>query len=204
ADRVAVNPPGVDLDLWTPVVDDPPRATDDRLRVVFVGGDFDRKGGNDLLAWFRSNTDPRYELHLVTPEDVDPEPGVTVHRLSEADPEMQEFVRRAHVFVLPSRAECFGLATLEALASGVPVVQSTVGGAADIVTPGVTGALVRAGSTDEIGRALAEVFEDPDRYDQMRLAARADAVERFSIARNVDATVALIHEAIAAHAAEER
>ncbi|MEM8705572.1 MAG: glycosyltransferase family 4 protein [Actinomycetota bacterium] len=202
--RVSVISPGIDLDQWSPGDGEPPRATDERIRIVFVGGDFGRKGGDDLLAWFRSSDDPRYELHLVTPHDVPPTDGVTVHRLSETDPEMQELIRSAHVSVLPSRAECFGIASLEALACGTPVIQTSVGGAADIIRPGVNGALIAPSSPAEIGSAVDDLLADPGRYDAMRIQAREDAEARFSVKGNVDATVALILEAIEAHAAEQR
>lgn len=202
ADRIAVNPPGVDLDLWHPGDATPPSASDDVIRIVFVGGDFERKGGADLLAWFRSQDDPRFELHLVTPADVEAGDGVTVHRLSEADPAMQELIRSAHVSVLPSRAECFGIASIEALACGVPVIQSTVGGSADIVTDGETGLLVPPGRPDEIGQAIRSIVADDGRYAAMRVAARTDAEQRFGLQRNVDHTVELLLESIERHARE--
>lgn len=198
ASRITVNSPGVDLDVWHPP-SEPPRADDDVRRVVFVGGDFERKGGHDLLEWFRGRSGTDIELHLVTPAAIESEPGVHVHRLSAADPAMHELVRNAHVSVLPSRSECFGFASVEALASGVPVVQSTVGGSADIVRPGETGALVSPGSPHDLGAAIEALLDDPDRYAAMRLAARAHAEARFDVIGSVNRTVALLLEAIDAH-----
>ncbi|MEO0493349.1 MAG: glycosyltransferase family 4 protein [Actinomycetota bacterium] len=196
-ERVVVNPPGVELDVWTPVSGDAPRADDERIRIVFVGGDLERKGGLDLIEWFRTQQDPRFELHLVTPADVTPVPGMFVHRLREHDPRLHELVRTAHVSVLPSRAECFGLVSIEAIASGTPVIQSDVGGASDIVRHGRTGLLVPPADQRAFDSALHDLLSDPARYDAMRIEARADAVRRFGIERNVDTTVDLVHEAIA-------
>ena len=200
-DRIAINPPGIDLDVWKPGDGPTPRADDDIRRIVFVGGDFERKGGADLLDWFRSQSDPSLELHLVTPADVEPGDGVFVHRLNAAQPEMHDLIRSSHISVLPSRAECYGLVSVEALASGVPVIQSAVGGSAHIVTDGVTGRIIPPRDPKALGAAVQEILADPERYAEMRRAARADALERFDIRRSVDRTIELIHEAIADAAA---
>lgn len=199
-DRIRVIPPGVELGLWHPPGESTPSADDPVRRIVFVGGDFARKGGDDLLAWFDEQHDDSLELHLVTPAEVSTRRGVFVHRLSADDPAMHELVRTAHVAVLPSHAECFGIASLEALASGVPVVQTDVGGAGDIVRPGETGHLIAPRSPRAIGEAITAILSDPPRYAAMRRAARADAEARFGLHDTLDRLVDLIQEAIDAFA----
>ena len=77
AERVHVVPPGVDLRLWPQRAQ---RAEQAHLpRLLFVGGDFERKGGPLLLDVFRAHFRGRCELHLVTKGDVAPEDGVFVY-----------------------------------------------------------------------------------------------------------------------------
>jgi glycosyltransferase involved in cell wall biosynthesis len=64
------------------------------------------------------------------------------------------------VFLLPSQSESFGLAALEAMACGVPVVANRVGGLPEVVDDGVSGALVSPGDVDEAARRAIELLED--------------------------------------------
>ena len=80
------------------------------------------------------------------------------------------------VFVLPSRAEGFSLALIEALAAGLPVVSTRVGIAPDIVTNGEQGLLVSRGDGDSLRGALMTLAADPAL--RARLAAAAPAAVR--------------------------
>jgi N-acetyl-alpha-D-glucosaminyl L-malate synthase BshA len=89
-------------------------------------------------------------------------------------------LRRAHVFLLPSETESFGLAALEALACGVPVVASDAGGLPEVVRDGETGFLLPVGDVDAMAAAVGRVLDDAALHRRLSHAARADAVERFS------------------------
>ena len=95
-------------------------------------------------------------------------------------PRVCELLARADLFLLPSRTESFGLAALEALASGVPVVASAVGGLPEVVRDGVSGLLVPPEQPSELARAIASLLGDEARRSAMARAARADALERFA------------------------
>ncbi len=82
--------------------------------------------------------------------------------------------------------EAAGLVNIEALACGVPVVASRVGGIPEIVEHGTTGLLVAAGEPDELAAAIRRIAEDPDLRRKMGEAARTAAVERFSAERKLD------------------
>ena len=180
-DRVVVNPPGIDLAAWSTTAR-PVRPADTPGRVLFVGADFDRKGGRDLLEWHRSLPDGSVRLDIVTRADIEPSSSVVVHRdLTANSPGLRALYRDADVFVLPSRGECFGIATIEAMASGLPVVVTDVGGTADIVDHGGNGFIVPARSSRELGGALDAILADPHRAHRMGLRSRELAEQRFDL-----------------------
>ncbi|TNF37960.1 MAG: N-acetyl-alpha-D-glucosaminyl L-malate synthase BshA [Deltaproteobacteria bacterium] len=93
--------------------------------------------------------------------------------------EFVEALRECDVFLLPSRSESFGVAALEAMACGVPVVASRVGGLPEVVTPGETGELVACGDVDGMARAALEIVSDPRRRERLGATAREHALTRF-------------------------
>jgi N-acetyl-alpha-D-glucosaminyl L-malate synthase BshA len=93
---------------------------------------------------------------------------------------LSHVLARADLFVLPSASESFGLAALEALASGVPVVASAVGGLPEVVRDGITGLLVPPGQPEAIAAAALSLLNDRTRHRAMSQAARADALARFA------------------------
>jgi glycosyltransferase involved in cell wall biosynthesis len=83
------------------------------------------------------------------------------------------------LFLLPSESESFGLAALEALACGVPVIASDVGGLPEVVRHGETGLLVPPRDPAALARAIRALLSDEPRRAAMGLAARLDAATRF-------------------------
>jgi L-malate glycosyltransferase len=88
------------------------------------------------------------------------------------------------LFILPSQTESFGLAALEAMACGAPVVASRAGGLPEVIDDGVNGILEPVGSVEAMGRRAVELLRDPERHAAMRAAAVAKA-EQFSADRIV-------------------
>lgn len=92
-----------------------------------------------------------------------------VHVLQEAD-----------VFLLPSEQESFGLAALEAMSCGVPVVASRVGGLPEVVRDGEDGFLLPVGDVAAMAAAAERLCSDDNLRRKMSAAARVGAVERFA------------------------
>lgn len=200
-DRVMVNPPGIDLETWSPEGRRPGSAAGP-ARVLLVGGDFRRKGGEDLLAWHRTVDPERIHLDIVTREPVDAAPGVHVHHgLQPNSRELLDLYRTADVFVLPSHGECFGIATIEAMASGIPVVVTDVGGTADIVEPGGNGHIVPARAPERLGAAISGIVDDPAVAARMGARSRELAEQRFDLVTNARVTLDLLKELAERHRA---
>jgi glycosyltransferase involved in cell wall biosynthesis len=94
---------------------------------------------------------------------------------------------RASVMVQPSLSEGFGSSVLDALAAGVPVVASNVGGLPEALRGG-GGRLVVPGDPHDLARTITRLFDHPDERAELSAAARA-GVHRFAITRLVDATL---------------
>jgi sugar transferase (PEP-CTERM/EpsH1 system associated) len=92
---------------------------------------------------------------------------------------------RGSVFVLSSLTEGMSLTLLEAMASGLPVVATRVGGNPEVVVDGETGVLVPSGQPEELARALQAVLQDPRRAAQFGLAARKRVESHFDVRRMV-------------------
>lgn len=94
----------------------------------------------------------------------------------------EEFYRAFDTYVLTSHTEGFSLSTVQALASGLPVVATRCGGPEEIISDGADGLLVAPGSAEAVADAIERVFGDPALRAHLVAAARQTAVERFSTA----------------------
>lgn len=99
-----------------------------------------------------------------------------------------ELLRTLDVFVSASRSESFGIAMVEAMAGGVPVVATMTAGAREIIDENKTGVLVPIEDEKAMAEAICELLDDPQRRERLAHDARRMVSERFSLDRMVDET----------------
>jgi N-acetyl-alpha-D-glucosaminyl L-malate synthase BshA len=107
-----------------------------------------------------------------------------------------DILRGADLFLLPSATESFGLAALEAMACGVPVVASAAGGIPEVVQDGETGLLAPVGDVAGMAERALRILKDPSEHERMRRYAAARALE-FSADRIVPRYEKIYEEVLA-------
>ncbi len=101
-----------------------------------------------------------------------------VRFLGKQEP-VEEILSIADIFMMPSGSETFGLAALEAMSCGVPVIASRIGGLPELVIDGETGFLCELGDIDGYTEAADRLLSNSDLHERMASASRARAVEEF-------------------------
>jgi glycosyltransferase involved in cell wall biosynthesis len=147
-----------------------------------MGGDFLRKGGEDLLsAWRQGQLGQKASLDLVTSMPIESgrlPAGVRVHTgISAHSAEWRTLWREADLFVLPTRDEAFGLVYQEAGAAGLPSIGTDINAIPEIIEDGISGLLVAPGDQEGLTRALNQLIASADRRRDMGARAR-DAILR--------------------------
>jgi len=105
ADKITVIPPGVNVQEWRRPTPRAPHAGP--VKILFVGGDLERKGGMVLLEAFRALRHLGLELHLVTRDRLPPEPGVFVYNNLEANSQpLKDLYHTCDIFALPTLGDC--------------------------------------------------------------------------------------------------
>ncbi|MBL1178383.1 glycosyltransferase family 4 protein [Pantanalinema sp. GBBB05] len=186
--------PGVNLQQITM----PDRTTHPQqpCKILFIGGDFERKGGFDLLAVFLSQFADVAELHLVTQAEVTCDhPNVHIYRQIEAyTSEWLALYHQADMFVMPTYSEPFGWVFIEAMAAGLPIVATDLNAIPEMVTPGETGLLVQPGNRFALARSLRILIEHPDLRRSMGMKARQVAKQKFDANKNFQALERLFQD----------
>lgn len=108
--------------------------------------------------------------------------------------EKDNLLRKADVFVLPSYYEGLPLGVLEAMACGVPVVATSVGGIPDVIEDRINGLLVDPGKPEALARAIVTLLKDDALRARLREAAHRDVRKRFSAETVVEDLESLYRE----------
>jgi glycosyltransferase involved in cell wall biosynthesis len=176
-DRVHAIGGGINLDHIPPF---DPFKDYSTQKILFVGSEFERKGGPQLLQAFRAIREDfqNATLHIVGPRLLSHlPPGVYFHGfLSKAVPDqlarLDALFRGATIFVLPSLYEPFGIAPLEAMLYGLPCVVSNAWALRETVHHGLSGELVPVRDADALASALMRMLSDPEKLARMGRAGR--------------------------------
>lgn len=213
ADKIAVIPPGVDIDWFHPrqgarsreAVRERYRLASDDFVIAFVGGDYRLKGLGTLLRAaglvdgrvrvmaLGVKADPALR-RLVAGDGVGSSAVVLIHKVSD----IAAYYAAADCFALPTRYDTFSLATLEAMASGLPVIVSGAAGVTEHLRNGVD-ALVLDRPDDVTGLAghLRRLAGDATLRGKLAVAGRETA-KRFSWDRVADQTLSVYRQVVGA------
>jgi glycosyltransferase involved in cell wall biosynthesis len=181
AGEVRVIPSGVDLPVERGAEADP-------AEVLFAGRLSPEKGVLELLEAAQG-------MNLVVAGDGPLRSSVPQSRGFVSYDELQLLYARAAVVACPSHREGFGVACLEAMAHGRPVVASAVGGLLDLVVDGETGIVVPPRDPVALRSALERLLADPELRRRLGEAGRRRARDHFSWDAVTDATLAAYTEA---------
>jgi glycosyltransferase involved in cell wall biosynthesis len=179
ANCVTVIPPGIDVESWNFTKETP----NTKVNLLFVGGDFARKGGETLLTAVRNvYKDLPIELHIVTKDEVSvstDEPIFVHHGVKPNSLELKARFQAADLFVFPTRADCLPVAVLEAMAAGLPVITTAVAALPEAVRDGENGRIVPVDDALALESALRELVQDTDLRTKLSRQAKARATAEF-------------------------
>jgi glycosyltransferase involved in cell wall biosynthesis len=164
-----------------PIPDEIPDRDLSKARILFVGVEWERKGGPDLLEAFRMVRIhlPHAELHVVGCRPPINEPGVFIHGKLPPQQVQQHFMD-ATLFCMPSRVEPSAVVLVEAAAYGLPVVTTNVGGNPDRVFNGKTGVLVPPQNIDALESVLLQLLFCPEGMRKLGECGREHALAHFT------------------------
>lgn len=203
--RIAVIPFGVDAEQFQPAAMLPPQLRIGTLRHL------EPIYGIDLLVDavpIIKATHPNVEVAIGGAGSQQQALAAQVVRLGLTDQvrlygrvphaEVPAFLGALRIFAMPSRAESFGVAALEAQACGVPVVATRVGGLPEAVAEDVSGVLVPPDDAPALAEALLRLLDDPQRTAAMGRAGRDWVRERYDWQHNVTQMLA-VYAQVASH-----
>lgn len=194
ANKLEIFPFGIVAPEYDGAAPGPPPG--DLPTLVFIGRQLERKGGRRLLRLHQDHLLGRARLVLVTEEDVEPAPDVTViHDLAPGDARLWEILRGASAFVFPSVIDQSPNSVIEAMAAGLPVIGISTAALPEMVLHGGTGLLIEPDDPDEVLLAAIERFlDDPNMRVAFGRAARRRFEERYDATASTDRLVKVLRE----------
>jgi glycosyltransferase involved in cell wall biosynthesis len=167
---IGILPIAVDIERFRPATEEAWLETLTRPVLLFVGrADDPRKNIAQLLHAAASLAGMQFVLAGRPPREPTP-PNVRV--LGDV-PDVAEVMRRATLFVLPSRQEGFGIVAAEAMACGLPVVTTPCGGPEELVAASEGGVVTRSFQSSDLASALTRILADRGELQAMRQRARS-------------------------------
>ncbi len=198
-EKITVIPPGVDLEQWNfKHEQNRDNHSTNLLRLLFVGGDFARKGGYTLLEAFRNSSNQDCILDIVTKDislkqELSGIENIRVHcDLTPNCQPLKQLYAQADVFVFPTEADTFGIVASEAMAAGLPIIATDVGALCEQVEHKVNGLIVPPGDANALNDALQTLKSDRAKITAMAAASRRIAEKRFDAGRNYGEILSLM------------
>ena len=199
-EKLVVIPNGVDVTAFVP--DTTPKATDWRPTIIGNVGRLEPvKGTRFLIEAFAQIADrfPAQRVWLVGDGSERQNLEVQTQQLGITEQiqflgvrgDVATLLPQMDIFVLPSHWEGMPNAVLEAMAAGLPVVATAVGGTTEVVVPGATGLLVPPAEPTALAQALTTLLQDPALCQRFGVAGRQRVEQHFAIEKMVAQTVAL-------------
>jgi glycosyltransferase involved in cell wall biosynthesis len=195
--RITVLSPGVDIEHWK--CHRKARGNEKKMiNVLFVGGQFWRKGGDLLVQVSKRDEFKRCVFHIVTREHIDAF-GDNLHIHVDMDPNnesLKQLFAEADVFVLPTKADFAPTnAICEAMAMGLPVITTYVGGLEEVVRDGDNGFVIPPDDVESLALRLRILVDSEEKRMNMGRKGRKLVEEHYNIALNAEKIIDLMCEA---------
>lgn len=205
AEKCGVNPTkirrvpiaGIDLDEYPLVT----HGSRERIHVGTLGRLTPEKNMRTVLDVAKNLSDRDVEFHIggLGPQRDALEQYVTEEEIDNASfagliKDVPGFLNGLDIYIQPSHREGLCLTVVEAMAAGLPIVASNVGGITETVVPGETGVLEVPSAMDAFTQHLLKLSSDPDRRARYGAAGRERVAENYSRQRLVEAFLDVIEE----------
>ena len=179
--KIHVAPYGANMEEVPPFLEATSVRYERDCRLLFVGNDWQRKGGDIAVATTASLRGQGIQATLTvvgcSPEKAVPEYVRVVPRLHKSDPydraRLSALYLQSHFLVLPTRADCTPHVICEASAHGTPALVTDTGGVGGALRQGTNGFLfARDATAGEFARTIAALLSEPSRYADLRETTR--------------------------------
>ncbi|MFT4576417.1 MAG: glycosyltransferase involved in cell wall biosynthesis [Polaribacter sp.] len=150
-----------------------------KINILFLGRDWERKGGEIVLETFNVLAKKGYDIELTVCGCVPPvtHPKMKVipflnKNIKNEKKEFNDLLYKSHILFVPTRAECYGIVFCEAAAFGIPVITTDTGGVSSIVKNSINGyALPYDSKPQDYANQIQSLLDDPQQIERMALAA---------------------------------
>ena len=205
-DRITVVPPGIDLATYVAPDRQGRSEAGRRLQLLFIGADFTRKGGDLLVKLAQEPAFEDVQFNFVTHAYKGPAAknirvfeGITTN-----SPQMVALLREADLYALPTRADSHAIASLEAMAMGLPVISTPTGGVTEVVQEGETGYLVPRDDLAALADRIRRLRADRGLRLRMGAAGRRRVEAHFNAQTIARTVVDLLKRAAASRSQQPR
>lgn len=153
-----------------------------RLQLLFIGSDFERKGGDQLIRWQREYLYRFFELNIVTKQRYTDFSVPCTNWLGEVGNErlLNEVLPSMDLLCFPTTKDCSPLVIAEAAMAGVPAIATRIGGLDELIEHQVTGALLTPGDEMAFVNLLLSLANNRGELKRLGLNAREKAIHEFA------------------------